>query len=170
MSNQVLTTQVSADAAAKAKGSPGLQAWVRLLRGHAAARRRINAQLHAEHGLTVNAYEALLLLSKADGGVLRRVDLAEELQLTASGVTRLLDGLEEQKCVEKKSCSSDARVTYAALTDTGRKKLEKASSSHVAGIDALFEERFTDRELETLVELLGRLPGAGGVTGTDCTP
>jgi DNA-binding MarR family transcriptional regulator len=143
---------------------------VRLLRGHAAARRRINAQLHAEHGLTVNAYEALLLLSKAENGVLRRVDLAEELQLTASGVTRLLDGLEEQNCVQKKSCKSDARVTYAALTETGRKKLKKASSTHLAGIDALFEERFTDRELETLVDLLGRLPGAGGVTGTDCTP
>jgi DNA-binding MarR family transcriptional regulator len=160
MSPQVLTSQVS----------PGLQAWVRLLRGHAAARRSINAHLHAEHGLTVNAYEALLLLSRADGGLMRRVDLAEELQLTASGVTRLLDGLEEHGCVEKKSCSSDARVTYAALTETGRKKLKKASSTHIAGIDALFEERFTDQELETLVELLGRLPGAGGVTGTDCTP
>jgi DNA-binding MarR family transcriptional regulator len=160
MSTQLLTSQESR----------ALQAWVRLLRGHAAARRTLNTQLHAEHGLTVNAYEALLLISKADGGIMRRVDLAEELQLTASGVTRLLDGLEEQNCVAKKSCSSDARVTYAALTDTGRKKLEKASSTHVAGIEALFEERFTDQELETLVELLGRLPGAGGVTGTDCTP
>jgi DNA-binding MarR family transcriptional regulator len=147
-----------------------LEAWVRLLRGHAAARRTLNAKLHAEHGLTVNAYEALLLLSKAEENAMRRVDLAEELQLTASGVTRLLDGLEEQDCVEKKSCSSDARVTYAALTETGRKKLKKASSTQIAGIDALFKERFTDDELETLSELLGRLPGAGGVTGTDCTP
>jgi DNA-binding MarR family transcriptional regulator len=160
MSSQLLTRQES----------QALQAWVRLLRGHAAARRTLNAQLHAEHGLTVNGYEALLLISKADGGILRRVDLAEELQLTASGVTRLLDGLEEQDCVEKKSCSSDARVTYAALTETGRKKLKKASSTQIAAIDALFKERFTDEELETLSELLGRLPGAGGVTGTDCTP
>ena len=109
----------------------------------------------------------------ADGGATasqNRDNLAEELQLTASGVTRLLDGLEEQDCVEKKSCSSDARVTYAALTETGRKKLKKASSTQIAAIDALFKERFTDEELETLHELLGRLPGAGGVTGTDCTP
>jgi DNA-binding MarR family transcriptional regulator len=160
VSPQLLTSQESRP----------LQAWVRLLRGHAAARRRLNAQLHAEHGLTVNAYEALLLLSKAEENAMRRVDLADELQLTASGVTRLLDGLEEQGCVEKKSCTSDARVTYAALTETGRKKLKKASSSHVSGIDALFKERFTDEELETLTELLGRLPGAGGVTGSDCTP
>ena len=141
-----------------------------MLRGHTAARRSLNARLHAEHGLTVNAYEALLLISRAEEGRMRRVDLAEALQLTASGVTRLLDGLEEQGCVEKRSCSSDARVTYAALTETGRKKLKKASSSHIAGIDALFRERFTDAELDTLTELLGRLPGTGGVTGTDCTP
>jgi DNA-binding MarR family transcriptional regulator len=150
--------------------SQALQAWVRLLRGHAAARRALNAQLHAEHDLTVNAYEALLLLSKAEDNSMRRVDLADALQLTASGVTRLLDGLEEQNCVEKRSCSSDARVTYAALTETGRKKLKKASLSHIAGIDALFQERFTEEELETLVELLGRLPGSGGVTGEDCRP
>jgi DNA-binding MarR family transcriptional regulator len=160
MSSQVLTSQESR----------ALEAWVRLLRGHAAARRSLSARLHAEHGLTVNGYEALLLLSKAEENSMRRVDLSDALQLTASGVTRLLDGLEEQGCVEKRSCSSDARVTYAALTETGRKKLKKASSSHVAGIDALFQERFTDQELETLVELLGRLPGSGGVTGSDCTP
>ena len=160
MSPQVLTSQESR----------ALEAWVRMLRGHAAARRSLNARLHAEHGLTVNAYEALLLISRAEEGRMRRVDLAEALQLTASGVTRLLDGLEEQGCVEKRSCSSDARVTYAALTETGRKKLKKASSSHIAGIDALFRERFTDAELDTLIELLGRLPGTGGVTGTDCTP
>ena len=160
MSSQVLTSQESS----------ALQAWVRLLRGHAAARRALNAQLHAEHDLTVNAYEALLLLSKAEENAMRRVDLADALQLTASGVTRLLDGLQEQDCVEKRSCSSDARVTYASLTETGRKRLKKASSSHIAGIDALFQERFTAEELDTLVELLGRLPGAGGVTGTDCTP
>jgi DNA-binding MarR family transcriptional regulator len=147
-----------------------LQAWVRLLRGHAAARRTLSAQLHAEHDLTINDYEALLLLARADDGQLRRVDLAEALQLTASGVTRLLDKLEEQRFVEKKSCSSDARVSYASLTKAGQQKLEQASSSHIAGIDALFKERFTDSELELLCELLGRLPGSGGVTGEDCRP
>lgn len=150
--------------------SQALHAWARLLRGHAAARRSLSAQLHAEHDLTVNAYEVLLLLSRAEQNAMRRVDLAEELQLTASGVTRLLDSLEEQRFVEKKSCASDARVTYAALTEAGRKKLKQASSSHVAGIEALFQERFTQSELETLVELLGRLPGSGGVTGEDCRP
>jgi len=62
--------------------------WVRLLRGHAALRRMVSAQLQGDHGLSVNDYETLLLLSRADDGQLRRVDLAEGLQLTPSGITR----------------------------------------------------------------------------------
>jgi DNA-binding MarR family transcriptional regulator len=157
VSTQLLTTQES----------PAIDTWVRLLRGHAAARRKLSAELHSVHRLTVNDYEALLLLSRSKDNVMRRVDLAEALQLTASGVTRLLDGLEEHGLVEKATCSSDARVTYAKLTKTGREKLRKASSSHIAGVQALFEERYTSKELATLAELLGRLPGAGGDAG-DC--
>jgi DNA-binding MarR family transcriptional regulator len=146
-----------------------LDAWVRLLRGHAHARRKLSAELQRDHGLSVNDYEALLLLSHAEDNAMRRVDLSEALQLTASGVTRLLDGLEASGCVKKETCASDARVTYAKLTANGRRKLEKASSSHVAGVQALFEEHYTRKELATLAELLGRLPGAGGDAGS-CAP
>jgi DNA-binding MarR family transcriptional regulator len=149
--------------------SLALDAWVRLLRGHAAARRKLSAELQSDHGLTVNDYEALLLLSQAEENAMRRVDLAEALQLTASGVTRLLDGLEASGLVEKETCASDARVTYAKLTPSGRRKLEKAASSHIAGVRALFEERYTGKELAALAELLGRLPGAGGDAGS-CAP
>ena len=90
---------------------------------------------------------------------MRRIDLAESLQLTPSGVTRLLDGLERVGLVEKASCPSDARVTYAVLTDAGRAKLEQASCSHVRAIEALFDDRYSAEELVALAELLGRLPG-----------
>ena len=146
-----------------------LDVWVRLLRGHAAMRRTLSSDLHAEHGLTVNDYEALLLLSRAEDGRLRRVDLADGLQLTPSGVTRLLDGLEEQGLVCKGVCESDARVTYAVLTEPGVKKLKEASSSHIAAIRALLEDRFSHPELGTLAELLGRLPGASGADAGECS-
>jgi DNA-binding MarR family transcriptional regulator len=142
--------------------TPAIIAWVRLLRGHAATRRKLTAELQNGHDLTINDYECLLVLSRAEEQSLRRVDLAEKLQLTASGVTRLLDGLEADGLVEKATCSSDARVTYAKLTKTGMEKLQKASSLHIAGVEGLFQERYTEKELETLAELLGRLPGAGG--------
>jgi DNA-binding MarR family transcriptional regulator len=141
---------------------------VRLLRGYASATRAMSAQLEAEHGLTINDYEALLHLARAEGGRMRRVDLAKQILLTASGVTRLLDGLERAGWVERGSCASDRRVTYAVLTDTGRTKLREAGESHVAGVRAFFEARFSSEELDQLASLLGRLPGAAGAVGEDC--
>jgi DNA-binding MarR family transcriptional regulator len=158
MSSQVLSTQALA-----------LTAFVRLLRGHASVTRALNAQLQAEFGLTINDYEALVRLSRAEDGQMRRIDLANELVLTASGVTRLLDGLERAGYVKKASCASDARVTYAVLTDDGRMRFEEASRAHVASIRALFGERFEDEELETLGRLLGRLPEAGAAADA-CEP
>jgi DNA-binding MarR family transcriptional regulator len=124
--------------------------------------------LLAEHGLTLNDYEALLRLARADDGRMRRVDLAEELLLTASGVTRLLDGLEAVGYVERAACAADRRVVYAVITDAGRDKLKEASESHLAEVRALFDERFEPEELEQLAELLRRLPGAENAVGEDC--
>ena len=133
-------------------------AWFLLLRGHAALRRQLEAELQARHGLTATDYEALQLLADAEEGALRRVDLATALSLTASGVTRLLEGLERDGLVCKHACERDGRVTYAVITDAGREKLAAAGCSHVRAVRALFEERFSDEELDTLADLLGRLP------------
>jgi DNA-binding MarR family transcriptional regulator len=131
-------------------------------------RRTLSAQLSDDHGLTINEYECLLRLSRADDQAMRRIDLSRELLLTPSGVTRLLDGLEETGYVEKGVCDSDARVTYAVLTDQGRDKLEEASRTHFAQTQALFDERFTPKEQATLAELLGRL--SGDVDAGECSP
>ena len=132
--------------------------------------RELSARLVTEHGLTINDYECLLHLSHAEDGSMRRVDLAERLMLTPSGVTRLLDGLERDGWVRKGQCDSDARVTYAVLTDEGRERLESAGQTHVGQIREIFEERFSDEELETLGELLSRLPGAAAGKGESCSP
>src|SRR5215213_8350282 len=142
----------------------GLAPWVSFLRAHAAITRALNADLLNEHGLTLNDYEVLLHLSRADGGMMRRVDLAESVLLTASGITRLLDGLERAGFVEKRACKSDARVSYAKLTESGAEKLAAAAQTHVAGIEELFTGRFSAEEIATLGELLARLP----MTGRDC--
>lgn len=157
MSSQVLSEQESA-----------VDVWGRLLRGHAGVARELSASLQAEHGLTINDYEALLLLSKAERNALRRIDLASKLVLTASGVTRLLDGLQRAGWVAKEDCESDARVTYAVLTAAGRAKLEQAACSHVQHIRSLLEERYSCAELETLTTLLSRLPGAA--EQVSCSP
>jgi DNA-binding MarR family transcriptional regulator len=99
--------------------------------------------------------------------MMRRVDLAETILLTASGITRLLEGLERSGYVCKQTCASDARVSYAKLTDEGRQKLSDASITHLRGIDELFLGRYSGSELATLAELLSRLPVTG--KSTDCS-
>ena len=134
------------------------EAWLRFLRAHAAVTRELSARLENAHGLTLSDFDVLVQLWHAEGNRLRRVDLARTVLLTASGITRLLDGLERAGWVEKQRCSSDARVTYAALTQTGLEKIESARSSHHADIEELFGARFSDEEKATLDELLARLP------------
>src|SRR5437764_15281041 len=120
-----------------------LESWVSFLRAHAAITRELSAQLQREHGLTLNDYEVLLHLAHAEGERLRRVDLAERVVLTASGITRLLEGLERSGFVKKEHCASDARVSYAKLTDAGKAKLRSAGATHLRGIDELFVGRYS---------------------------
>jgi DNA-binding MarR family transcriptional regulator len=133
-------------------------AWVRFLRAHAALTRELSSRLEALHELTLSDFDVLIQLYYADGRRMRRIDLARSVLLTASGITRLLDGLESCGLVAKERCDSDARVTYAVLTQAGIRKIEEARESHVADIEELFGSRFSPGEREQLAELLGRLP------------
>jgi MarR family transcriptional regulator, 2-MHQ and catechol-resistance regulon repressor len=158
LSSQVLRAQ-----------APAVEAWINLVRGHSAAVGAINARLVADHGLTINDYECLLLLARAEERRMRRVDLAAQLILTASGVTRLLDGLEREGWVDRAACASDRRVTYAVLTDEGYEKLQQASDTHVTDLRTYFETRYSSEELERLAALLGRLPAEAAGAET-CSP
>jgi len=149
--------------------TPEQVAWVSLLRAHAAATRRFNSDLVSGHGLTLNDYEVLLHLAHAPERRMRRVDLANNVFLTPSGITRLLAGLERAGYVERASCASDARVTYAQLTDDGEAKLREAADAHVAGIREFFRDRFSRDELLALSGLLQRLP-LDPVEELSCTP
>lgn len=156
MTSQVLSEQ-----------STCVGAFVALLRAHAGITRDLNSQLALEHGLTLSDFEVLLRLSRAPDRQMRRVDLADQVFLSASGVTRLLDGLERQGFVERASCASDRRVVYAVLTDVGLDRLRTAADSHFAQIDTILGARFDADELAELTRLLDRL-GEGETE--DCSP
>lgn len=162
MSSQVLSTQV----AATETGLPDT-AWVRFLRAHAALTRELSSRLEALHELTLSDFDVLVQLYFAEGRRMRRIDLARSVLLTASGITRLLDGLESIGLVAKDRCDSDARVTYAVLTEAGVKKVEEARESHLADIEELFGSKFSTEEREHLAELLARLPLAH--TSEECS-
>jgi DNA-binding MarR family transcriptional regulator len=136
-----------------------VRAYTRLLRAHAATVRCLSAGLLERHGLSINDYEALHALAQTESGFMKRVDLARTLGLSPSGITRLLEGLEAAGLVERASCPSDLRVTYARLTPSGAAVLAEAASDHEERIAALFEDALSDDEVEAFGELLAKLPG-----------
>jgi DNA-binding MarR family transcriptional regulator len=137
-----------------------LDAWRSYLQSHASIVRVLDAELAADHGITSRDYEVLLYLSQESDRRLAMSALAERTMLTRSGITRLVDGLVQAGLVERVSCPSDARVSYAKLTEPGYAKLREAGCSHVRSIHRLFLEHFSPEEVDQLAALLSRLPGA----------
>jgi MarR family 2-MHQ and catechol resistance regulon transcriptional repressor len=137
-----------------------------LLGAYATLSRELSASLVATHGLTINDYGCLLLLSRAGEQGMRRIDLANQLQLSPSGITRLLDRLEDQGFVGKGECKEDARVSYAILTEAGLERLKEAAPDHIEDIDRRLTAVLSEEELRTLNDLLTRV----SEDGESCSP
>ena len=123
--------------------------------------RAIEARLLAEHGLSANDFEALVHLSHAEEGALRRIDLADRLRLSPSGVTRLLDGLEHVG-PHRPQRLPDGRARH--LRDDhrqGPRDAREAAQTHAAACEELIGAHFAQAELDDLAALLDRLPGVG---------
>ena len=143
------------------------QAWVRFIRSSAELTARMDRRLATEHDLSLRGYEVLLALHGAPGRRMRRVDLAGKIFLTQSGVTRLLAGLERDGLVEKVPGEEDRRVTYAQLTEAGRRRFTAAARTHRADIAEQFTARLSARDLAALDRALSKLPGGGGGSWRD---
>jgi DNA-binding MarR family transcriptional regulator len=137
-----------------------LRAWRGLLRAHTALVKALDAELEAAHGLQVSSYEVLMYLADAEDQRMRMCDLASTILLSRSGLTRLVDRLARDGLLERVACTDDARGAFAKLTPAGRQKLQAARATHLAGVRALFVDRFTREELEMLGDAWDRvLPG-----------
>ena len=78
------------------------------------------------HGISFNDFMILYLLSQHSDEKMRRVDLAEKIGLTSSGVTRMLVPMEKTGLVKREASQRDARVSYVMLTPAGRLVFEEA--------------------------------------------
>jgi DNA-binding MarR family transcriptional regulator len=137
-----------------------LRAWRGLLRAHASLAKRLESRLEREHGLQLSSYEVLQHLMDAPAGRMRMCDLAEQAQLSRSGLTRLVDRLERDELLERCTCQHDARGAYACLTDRGRERLLAARGTHRAVVREHFLSHFSESELDALGDMWERIaPG-----------
>jgi DNA-binding MarR family transcriptional regulator len=140
-----------------------LRAWRGLKRAHASLAKRVDAELERAHGLPLSSYEVLHHLLEAPDGRMRMCDLAEQAQLSRSGLTRMVDRLEKDGLMERCSCEHDARGAYACVTELGRRRLRAARGTHLAVVREQFLSRFSEHELSALAELWERIaPGCCG--------
>ena len=128
----------------------------RLLEVQSRLERRLGADLEARCDLPHAWFEVLVRLARSDDGRLTMGSLAEQISLTTGGVTRLVDRMETAGYVQRVPCPTDRRVSYAALTDAGRAKLDEAAQVHAANLRSVFAA-FSDEERETFDALLDRL-------------
>jgi DNA-binding MarR family transcriptional regulator len=151
------TTTITGPAAAEAMSEEELRAWRGLLRAHASLAKRLDAELEQAHSLPLTSYEVLHHLDDAPDGRMRMCDLAASIQLSRSGLTRLVDRLERDQLLERCSCDHDARGAYACLTESGREQLRAARTTHLAGVREHFLSRFSPDELRMLGALWERV-------------
>lgn len=137
-----------------------MRAWHALIRAHSRVVRRLEAELDAEHRLSLPAYEVLAHLSEAPGQRLRMSELATHAVLTPSGLTRLVDRLSREGLVERQRCEFDARVVYAVLTPEGMSRLVTAYPTHVRGVREHFLDWLTTAQQCAVSDALGGLAGS----------
>lgn len=118
---------------------------------------RLAVNLGKDHGLTLNDYEILVVLSEAPDRRLRMTELSEATLLSKSRLSHQITRMEHAGLVERVDCPTDRRGAFAALTDTGWERIQQAAPVHVADVREHLFALLTCDELEVLHKILGRL-------------
>jgi DNA-binding MarR family transcriptional regulator len=134
-----------------------LRAWRAFLEAHARVTERLERELRDEQGLPLAWYDVLVHLHEATEHRLRMQDLAGEVLLSKSGLTRLIDRMERAGLVRRAACTEDRRGTFAELTAQGREMLRRTSPTHLRGVAEHFAAHLDDDESAVLERVLTRV-------------
>jgi DNA-binding MarR family transcriptional regulator len=134
-----------------------LAAWRGMLQVHARVTRALDAQMRAEHGLSLSAYEVLLFLADAPDHRLRMAEIADRVLLSRSGCTRLIDRLAKLGYVTRCAAETDGRGAFAALTDAGLETFRAAQRTHRAGVRQYVLAHLTATDAIVLGDVWARL-------------
>lgn len=121
-----------------------------------AINRKLDSELRLQSGLTLPEYEVLWELTQTPENRLRMRELAKHLLFTRSGVTRLIDRLEDAGYVERDDVDNDGRGVFASLTKDGFDAFEAAAVDYITALRQHFLEPLRS-DLPTMRKLLARL-------------
>jgi DNA-binding MarR family transcriptional regulator len=118
--------------------------------------RDVDASLEGHHGLGLNDLALLLELKANPNGRLRRLDLAERLGITPSGVARQLAPLERRGLVGRESHPDDARLAIVVLTDAGSRTVDDMLPTAEEAATRVLAKLWNDEEQQGAFALLQR--------------
>src|SRR5206468_5912597 len=142
-----------------------LNAWGAFLVAHAALEPILNRELEAACGLPLRWFDVLTQLHATPRKCLSMTELASAVLLSKSGLTRLVDRIEEAGLVQRVSAPGDRRSLLIVLTPSGEKMLKRAAPIHEDGIRRHFAAYIRDAEAPAVEAALGRI--AAGARGVD---
>ena len=149
---------------------PRLAPWRAFLEAHARISRRLDEELRAEHDLSLAEYEALMSIARSPGRRIRMRQLSDQVVLSKSGVTRLIDRLVADGLVERSTCLTDARGAEAVLNDEGLTRLRAASRTHLRGISEHFLDPLAATDLIALEAAMRAISVSAGPGHGSCCP
>jgi DNA-binding MarR family transcriptional regulator len=136
---------------------PRRAAWRALVEAHGAVFGRLVDELRDELAMPVTWYDVLLHLSEGEGERRRMTELARAVVVSKSGLTGIVDRLEEAGLVRREVPRHDRRAIDVVMTDAGRERFLEARHLHGRGIDRLFCAHITPEEGRVLLAALARV-------------
>lgn len=148
---------MKSDADARAIETQGVEAWELLLRVHAALVPRLSRHVEEATGLPLSWYDVLLELNRAPGHRLHMTKLSEQVVLSRTRVSRIVDAMVGAGLVCKDTDPDDQRATFAILTPQGRTAFRRAAPVYLAGIDQFFSSHLSDAHVSAIIAGLARV-------------
>jgi DNA-binding MarR family transcriptional regulator len=129
------------------------RAWRGYLAMQARLQARLNQQLQADSGMSLADFDVLVALTDRPGVRMRVLELAEALQWEKSRLSHHLARMERRGLIQRQDCPDDARGAFVALTDEGRRAIERAAPAHVETVRTLVFDGLEPDQIDTLADI-----------------
>ncbi len=127
-----------------------LKMWVTMLRANSKINRRLAADMLAENGMPIVWFDVLVQLFHAPNQMLRMNELADQVIMSGSGLTRLIDRMIKEGLVNRTTCASDRRVVHVMITELGRLRISEVLPAHQKRVYEYFIQHLKPEEIETI--------------------
>jgi DNA-binding MarR family transcriptional regulator len=145
------------------------RAWLGLLETHERLVRELDRVLFREHSLPLKTFETLIQIAHAPDEQLAILDLAEQVMLSPSRMSRLVMELERDGVVERHRNPADGRSTFTSITTNGKQRLAKAAPTYLTTIRRLLVDSLSPAQINHLAAIWDRAADTATAKALDKT-